>query len=335
MAVTSTDIANKVGLSQSTVSRILNAAPGYSVSAATRQRVLDAARDMGYYPNVLARSLIHRRVNTIGFYWSGRGKVVWHHPYLFRAYVEAGLYHGCTENKIDLLYHGSSLGRTTEETYAEIHNGKVDGIIVFASSSDALAQRLTKSYLPVVNMIDANPDLPSVVADDSGAGRLMAEHIAGKGHRRLIYRMPTIPYASADRRYASLTAFAAANGIEVRRFSTIGGSEGVLSDTELAWLNEDRSRRPTAIICWNDGEGHSTMKSIKAMGLDVPGDVAIYGFDGLDPLAEPKITLTSVRLPWLEVTRAAVSLLVRKIGGEEIPGETVVPQLEMVFGDTG
>src|SRR5579884_4297185 len=121
MPVTSKDIANRLGLSQPTVSRILNGTPGYRVSPATRQRVLDMARQLEYRPNAVARSLRHRKTNIVGFY-TGYGVLNARNPYL--AALLGGLQQACDHERLDILLHGVYRGKSTDDIYGELVDGR-------------------------------------------------------------------------------------------------------------------------------------------------------------------------------------------------------------------
>ncbi len=101
----------------------------------------------------------------------------------------------------------------------------------------------------------------------------------------------------------------------------------------MDWLDQPRQNRPTAAVCWNDQTAYNLREDCHRRGLRVPEDLAIAGFDGLPPPHVPNQRLTTIRAPWIEVASTAISLLTRRIEGEAIPHETVLP-VEFITGDT-
>jgi DNA-binding LacI/PurR family transcriptional regulator len=111
------------------------------------------------------------------------------------------------------------------------------------------------------------------------------------------------------------------------------GRNDRLSQRERAILSGAEGERPTAVVAWADGTAHQTLAECREMGLAVPRDVAIVGFDDNPLPVEPVWRMTTIRAPWREVARTAVSLLVTRIEGQEVAAETVLP-VELVVGNT-
>ncbi len=161
------DIARRVGVSTVTVSAVLSASAGNrtGVSDATRQRIQDAAREMNYTPNGIAKMFRRNSTDIIGLYL---GDWLLNTHDLFLAEIVSGLQIGCKEYGKDLLIHSKFRDHPVEDVYLELINRKIDGLIMFAQEGDALATRLASSSLPVVALADAVSSLPSVVTDDRG-----------------------------------------------------------------------------------------------------------------------------------------------------------------------
>jgi len=163
--ITAKEIGRQLGLSQPTVSRVLSGATGHRVSPETRQRVLEAAAQMGYRPNALARSLRQGRTNIIGFY-TGYGYLDARNPFL--AELIGGLQRAADPRRQDILLHGIFRGASTDDIYGELVDGRIDGLFLHTHSGDPLVARLQNSSLPVVAIADAIAHIPSVIADDAG-----------------------------------------------------------------------------------------------------------------------------------------------------------------------
>jgi GntR family transcriptional regulator of arabinose operon len=173
------------------------------------------------------------------------------------------------------------------------------------------------------------------VADDASGGRLLAEHLAARGHRRIFYRAGDVSLVSAARRQAGFLEAAQEHDMTVTvQGPSLGGDlHEVLTEADVAWLDRPREERPTAAVCWNDLTAYNLLNHCRARGLSLPDDLAVAGYDDIPPPYATPWRLTTIRAPWAEVARTAVDVLVRSLGGEDIPCETVLP-VTFVFGDT-
>lgn len=332
-AKTIKDVAERAGVSLMTVSAVLNGkATERRISKDTQKRVLEIAKLMDYRPNAIARSLRRKSTDVIGVY-SGIGYLNASHPFL--AELIGGLQKGCDEHQKDLLLHGAFRDRSYNDIYAELVDGRLDGLIVHAPPSDPLVDRLAASHLPVIAVTDAIPSVPSVVVDDAGGLALLVEHLVQQGHHRLMYLSPTAPLASLTsslRRRTAFHAAAALHGLKVVEWSS--QTMFSLAGTPVeAWLNAPLAERPTAAVCWNDSTAYEFMYYCRQCGLRVPEDIAVTGFDGFPMPPAAVRQLTTIRAPWDEVARTAIGLLVTHLKGHEIPSETVLP-VEFLPGDT-
>jgi DNA-binding LacI/PurR family transcriptional regulator len=291
--------------------------------------VLEAAREVRYHPNSAARNLRRRRTDILGLYTrygylSGRSH--------FEADVLGGLQEGCDAHRKDLLLHGAFHGHSAEGILAELADGRVDGLVLLSDPGDPLVELLLASALPAVAVVDAIPGLPSVVADDALGMRRLVEHLAGLGHRRLFYRDSHPRPVSGQRRRAAYDVAVRDLGLETTEAVCLEHRVPILSE-QAPWMEAPRDRRPTAAVCWNDVAGYDLLGHCRHRGLRVPEDLAITGFDGIAPPPGWSRRLTTTRAPWLHVARTAVDLLVRRIEGEPVPAETVLP-VEFAPGDT-
>lgn len=330
------DVAASVGVSSSTVSAVLGHSPSrhVRVSEPTRVRIMEAARQMRYQPNHAARSLRNRRTNVLGVY-TGQDYLNPNAP--FTSQIIGGLHLGCAESGKDLLLHGMFRGRSAEEIALELTSGQIDGLVLYTGPEDPLAALLAASALPVVAIVDALPGLPAVVADDSGGAARLAAYLAKLGHRHIAFvagasAPDSSVLVSAVRRLEAFQEASARLGLEVTELYTERHHEE-FSESDLHWLSLPRAQRPTAVACWNDLTAYNLLKQCRRLGLRVPDDLALVGFDGIVPPRSSDQRLTTVRAPWAEVARAAIPLLVRLIEGEEIPSETLL-EVEFLQGDT-
>jgi DNA-binding LacI/PurR family transcriptional regulator len=323
--VTIRDVAAHLGVSNMTVSNALSsdARRRGKVSEATRARVLAAIEQMEYRPNATARSLRLRRTNIIGLY-SGYNYLSPENAFI--AAIIGGVQQECDHHRKDLLLHGVYRGRTVKDIYAELVDGRIDGLIVQAPPGDPLLELLAEAPLPVVALAEATPLLPSVVVDDRAGGQLTAEYLAAKGHRWVLYHQTHRQLSSAQNRLEGFLEMANRLRLRVNLRPDHSLRSGFqLSEEAAAWLDTPANERPTAAVCWNDPAAYELLVYCHRRGLRVPQDVAIVGFDGVIRSVYPDWQLTTVFAPWAEAAREAVRLLIRRIEGDTIPQETVLP----------
>jgi DNA-binding LacI/PurR family transcriptional regulator len=328
--VTMQDVADHVGVSKMTVSAVLGGKNAHvRVSDATRKRVMEVAEQLHYRPNAVARSLRQQRTNIIGLY-SGYGYLDARNPFL--SAIIGGLQEGCDIHRKDLLLYGVFRGRSVEDIYSVLADGRIDGLILLAPTNDPLVDQLAESHLPVVGVVDTVPGLPSVVADDTAGMRLLVDYLIRQGHRRLLFRGGEPFPVSADRRRLALLETAEKYNLDVAEWYVQEQADP--SDLSLAaWLDAPPEERPTAAICWNDLAAYNLIEHCRTHDLRVPEDLAVTGFDGIPTLPQSVRHLTTIRAPWPNVARTAVTLLVEQIGGKEVPQETTLP-VEFLLGDT-
>ncbi len=302
------------------------------LSEATKLRIQEAARTLDYSPNILALSFRQRKTNVIGFY-CGYGFLDARSQFL--AEVIGGLQEECNLLCKDLLLHGVYRGSSVEDIYRECVGGKMDGLILQAAPNDPLVERLRESHLPVVAVVDAVPGLPSVVADDVAGSGMIARYLQKQGSKRIVYfeRVILPRLESVERRRIGFEQEANRHGLQV---DYLPAQEDIIPVNaplpEILTL--PAGERPDTLIGWSDRTAYDLISRCVYHGMRVPEDVRVIGFDGLGTPLDCLARLTSVRAPWAEVSRTAVSLLMKHIQGEEIAIETVLP-VELLIGTTG
>lgn len=330
-AATLKDVAAEAGVSKVAVSVVLNGSrSNVGVSAATRQRILDSAERLHYRPNAIARSLRLQSTNVIGLYSGSQYAPA--RGGMFLSQIISGLQDGCDTHSRDLLVHGTFRGQSVDDIYQELASGKIDGLVLHAPGNDALVNLLSNASLPCVVIASPVDLLPSVVVDDAGGMRLIAEHLYQTGHRWVAFRQSYLRHTSSLRRAEAFCE--AASGLSMRvQMTSPGPSEEQLSPEEASLLALPRKERPTAMVCWNDTSAYGLMACCVERGIDIPSDLALTGFNGFTLPGIPRWQLTTVRAPWRMVARTAVDLLVAHINGEQIPQETTLP-VTLAAGET-
>ena len=324
------DVAKRAGVSAMTVSLVLRDDPQNSrITAATRQRVLDAAKELQYQPDARGRALRSGQTNVIGMY-TGYGYINVRYPFFTE--IISGLQEGCDTFHKDLLLHGVYRGKSSSDVYANMADGRIDGIILNLSGDNPLVTRIMETGFPAIAIADPVPGIPSVIVDDTGGTRILAEYLWSKEHRNFIYQTGgTLPVSAVRRRDAFLQ-FMKERESHVQVFHIHDYPDG-LKEIVHTIKTSNSNDRPTAIVCWNDSDAYDIMHQCRIAGLKVPDDVAIAGFDGCPLPYDVGWSLTTIRAPWSNVAFTAVHYLIEQITGNDVPMETVLP-IELIAGNT-
>jgi DNA-binding LacI/PurR family transcriptional regulator len=306
--VTSLDVAARAGVSQSAVSRVFT--PGASVSPATAAKVRAAAEELGYRPNVLARSLITGRSRIIG---------------LVVAYLDNGLYTEALERFSAALqaegYHilvfmaGGAAGPELDRVIADLLDYQVDGIIAASvGMSDRLATRCEDAGIPIVlfNRGQEDPRLSQVTSDNRAGGRRVAEFLLAGGHARPAHIGGAAGSSTGrDRALGFAEGLAAAGRAPL---AVLDGGYRRETAAEAARTLMARPDPPDAIFVGNDHMAFAVIDVLRhELGLSVPGDVSVVGYDDVPSAAWATWRLTTVRQPLPEMVAATVGILLARI----------------------
>ena len=311
------DVALRAGVAPSTVSLILNdRAEQLGIAESTRQRVEEAARALGYYPNRHIRAIRSGKTGTIGLYLRHDQ---WGTCHGYWSCLRGALERAVSEADLGLLVHCGREGIPTEEAFSRQAGGVVDGVLIFNSAADPIANRLMETGMHAVEIGDPAGPLPFVAPDAADGVRLALEHLAERGYRRPAYLTFASAYEGSNSQ--RLNAFLEHSQ---RIFGTSGAVvEGNWGDESLKAILQ-LAERPDSVVCVSDEHAYGLLEAAIRQGLSVPGDLAITGFDCL-PVLGPVPLMTSVETPVLEMARAGVAKLKALIEGSEVEHETVLP----------
>lgn len=315
--VTSIQVARRAGVSQSAVSRVFT--PGASVSQTTRDKVLRAADELGYRPNVLARAMITGRSRIIG---------------LVVAYLENHFYPEVVERLSVALqkegYHvlvfmSSPTVGDVQDVMREILDYQVDGIVLASvSMSSVLSRRCHDHGIPVVlfNRVQDDPGMSSVATNNYLGGRVIAAHFAAAGHRKIGY-IAGLEEASTQRdREAGFRDGLEEAGLRLAA-RELGNFEYARARAAALEMFAGRDY-PDAVFVCNDHMAFAAMDVIRfKLGLSVPDDVAVAGFDDVSIAAWPAYDLTSYRQPINRLVARTVEILMRRIEDRDAAPEHI------------
>ncbi|MCA1971395.1 MAG: LacI family DNA-binding transcriptional regulator [Caenispirillum sp.] len=314
------DVATTAGVSIATVSRVLN--DPERVKPETVALVQAAIAGLRYRPNVNGRRLKTATSQAIGVLLPSIGNPVF-------ADSLAGIEAAAQAAGYTLLLTTSSYDPAREDAaIATLLGNRVDGLILTVADADgsAVVRSLRCEGVPYVLLYNQPhaSDIASVSVDNAGAARAITEHLIALGHRR--FAMIAGSFASSDRsrlRWSGVGAALAAVGLPAARLVETGFSGSDLPDALTPLLTGPD--RPTALVCSNDMLALATMRGCRALGLDVPGDVSVVGFDGIGvgELVQP--SLCTVVQPTREMGRQAIDILLGLIEGRESPRSILLP----------
>lgn len=324
--VTSVDVAHKAGVSQSAVSRALT--PGATgVSKELRARVRAAAKALGYRPNAHARSLISGRSRMVALLF----------PYLDNPFYAIALEKMCAALQASgyhaLVFHEPDTTRENR-TVAELLDYRVDGIITMSVELGSHITEECRAYgVPIVmfNRVKATPHLSSVTTDNVAGGRLAAEHLMSLRRERIAI-LAGWEGASTNRDrefgFSAELAFRGRNlfARAVGHFDLERTAEAVRDLFGPASVSD----RPDALFVVNDYMAFRALSVLRSeLGLRVPQNVAVMGFDDLPLAIAPEYDLTSIRQPIDQMVNHAIRILLAQIDKGKPEHVSLAPQLSV------
>lgn len=314
---TMSDIAREAGVSQTTVSFVLNNhASSANIPVETRERVLETARKLSYRPNMAAKALRTNQTHVIGFIADEIATT----PYagnIIQGAQDAAWINGKLLMIVNAGYD-TAMNTTAIEMMLE---HRVEGIIYAAMYHHEVTLPATIREVSAV-LLDcfcADRSLPSVVPDEIQGGRIATEVLLKKGHRRIGFINDPAPIPAAFGRLEgykqALKAYSIPFDENLVCAPTLQAKGGYLGATQLMQLHEP----PTAIFCFSDFVAMGVYDALRTLGLSIPGDVAVMGFDNHELIAaQLSPALSTIQLPHYKMGKWAIEYL-QEHTGEVLP----------------
>jgi LacI family transcriptional regulator len=311
---TSQDVADLAGVSRSAVSLVLNGRGQGNISAENQAAILAAARELSYTPNSVALTLRTRRSSTIGVVtdsiatsaFAGR---------LLQGASERAAAHGYL-----LLVIDTQNDRDQEErAFDTLRNRQVDGFIYAAMSLKPYepTASLTSPTAVLANCFDPAERVPSFIPDETLGSRVATRHLIEHGHRDVVMLTGTADVIASGLREQGFAEALAEAGLSVPTPVPAGWDidKGYAAAMHVLTTYDPR---PTAIFCVNDRAAIGVVLAAATLGLTVPGDLSLVGYDDDENVAPFLVpALTTVRLPHREMGESAMQHLLDRLGAED------------------
>jgi DNA-binding LacI/PurR family transcriptional regulator len=313
---TAMDVARIAGVSQSAVSRAFT---GASVAPETRERIFAAARQIGYRPNAIARTLSTRRSRMVGL-------VVGRLANAFYAQVVERLSLALQRDGYHVLMFINE-APDADELLADILQYQVDAIVMASTTlSSTLAQACARSGIPVVlfNRVAqlnafGTPVASSVTTDNVAGGRRVGELLVAAGHRRVAFLAGLENASTSREREAGLLDALEQAGLSLHA-RMVGNYDFDGACRAVQDLFAGDGPKPDAVFAANDHMAIAAMETLRhRLGLAVPGDVSVVGFDDIPQAAWPSFDLTTVAQDVDRMVEATRSLVMEQMKGEHRP----------------
>ena len=323
------DVARLAGTSEATASRALKDDP--RIGEATRAAVRAAALKLHYVPNAAARSLRARRTHILGLLLDDLADPV--HAKVAAGFEEAAASRGYAV----FMMTGLHDPEREQRALRALAEHRADGVAVASCVSDPAD---VFRRLPQDRVVFVQPDYPALAdgaeppargvlrSDDAGGFAAAVDHVVERGYRRIAYVGPGSGSSDALRRAAASEALER-HGLGPLRFLDSGPNGWRDASLAAERLAEDP---PDAVICYDDKLALSLLDSLRATDVDVPGDMALMGFDGIPPARQSRPRLTTVDVPSIDIGRRAVEMLLAARDGEPAPSQ-IVP-VRLIVGES-
>ncbi|HOX09779.1 MAG TPA: LacI family DNA-binding transcriptional regulator [Candidatus Omnitrophota bacterium] len=329
-SITIKDIAKKAGVAHSTVSLVMN--DREHVSPKLREKILKIANDMGYMPNMVARSLISKKSSTVGVVFP-------ENPHFFTItyflMIIEGIQNACKKYNRALMFF--SLDQTKGESYYQISRKWLIDLMIIMNvdytrdiSKDIQDLRDNGIYFSFLTKYLGKEKVNSVCVDNYEGVRLALEYLASQGHKRVGFIAGNPNSADGPERFQAYKSLSKKFGFDQ--------DEELIAQGDFTFESGEREmpkllalkKRPSVVFAASDYMAIGAMRVIKEQGLSIPKDIAVMGFDNTLEAAYVEPGLTTVRQPLQEMGEKAVDLAIRSMNDENFEPQTLAIKPELI-----
>ncbi|QGQ94640.1 LacI family transcriptional regulator [Paenibacillus psychroresistens] len=317
--VTRKDVALAAGVSEATVSRVLNGVG--PMREDTKQRVLQVVNELNYHPNAIAQSFARRRSGNLGVILPYVPKVHLFSTHYF-AEILSGIGEAVQQKGYDLLL----LFRSSEQAqdYTSLyHSQKVDACIILGSSDSANSEKaleqLWEQKLPfcLVNQHFANQSFNEIDADHVKGSYDAMKHLLNKGYKRIAFLNGSLQYSNSRDRLEGYQLALKEEGLEFDEARVFLGNYSRTSGIQAAQLIYEQKDNIDAVFAANDRMAIGLMQGLRELGVRAGEDIAIVGYDDSDAAHLSDMPLTTVHVPFYEMGKIAAEKLLKQVLGEQ------------------
>lgn len=329
--VTSLDVARRAGVSRTTVSFVLNNVAGMQIREETKQRVLDAARDLGYVPDAAAQALASGRSKTIGLLLARRPHII--ASDMFLTQILDVLAHEISREGMRLLLQVVEDFQDREAYLKLVRSNSLDGVIYSGPRiEDEALFSLIEHKIPTVLMGTLTGSHYYFVDIDNRAAAYRAvAHLISLGHTRIGMITNALPtyVAAVDRMNGYQDALKDAHLPVDETLIRYGEFDPESGYFQMQFLL-DANPRPSAVFVASDVVAFGAMAAIRERGLAIPQDIALVGFDDVPVSRYIEPSLTTMQLPVGELARRACEIVVCLVHGDQPPESQVLLEANLV-----
>ena len=327
-SITIRDVAEAAGVSISTVSRVLNDKD--DVAVGTCERVQQVIAELGYASSLAARGMRSSRTNVIGLVMPDVAS-----PYSVT--VMQGVNHAIAQLDFDLIVYTngdiSKYGTADQESYcvALLNGGIADGVIVVTPAATNFS---TAAPVVAIDPNNESPECPAIISTNHKGALQAMEYLTGLGHRRIGFIAGRLELVSAMRRLEGYKDVLEAAGIPLDEDLIQMGDYTTETAVSCAHQLLSLGNPPTAIFASNDMSAMGVYQAADALGVNIPGDLSVVGFDNIREALFLNPQLTTIDQFVAEMGSIATQMVVRLVKGETLESNLHKIQTQLVTRDS-
>ncbi len=335
--VTIKDVAKEAGISVSTVSRVLR---NYNnVPDETREKVQEAVKKLNYIPNIAASNLGAGSLRNIGIVVTRSAENAFKNPFFSEMIMGIGSVLEKNEYNIQLIMT-DDINIEKKRVIDTLASGMIQGVIVLYSRKyDMLIQALANSHYPFVvsgrvDGISTDRKIHSVNTDNEAGSFKIVSHLIELGHKRIAFLNASLEYIVNIDRYEGYRKALIHNGI--KHDNALDLDCGITFDDAKRAVYEALNKNPdiTAIFCRDDYRAVAAIQAVNELGLKVPEDIAIVGYNNYDIASISKPQLTTINVPIHDLGAASAQQILDLIAGKKIENNTQILDTELIIRDS-